>query len=667
MNKINNETNLESKNDMIYFNNQYTDFCSRVTDCTPDSDHRINYIYGLDTSDRLHLDIIPGVLKLSSKNYKSTDTKGYIMKEFEPAFGYLPTFMVKTNKIKDYIDKFVIVRIIHRVINKKRSITGTVEQYIGNVGDVMIEKELCKIMSTCHWSRKYDRLLHGLSFEPSEGPSFESSIRTNDNLNLELEKIGITFDDLTPKRLDLTSNNIYTVSVDPLGSKDIDDAISIEILDQFNVLIGIHIADPSSYVIEGSLIDIEVSKRIESIYLLDQTIHMFPEYLSTNIFSLSNGKINRGFSVILNLRLTEQKVWTIINKIVTKTNVMIDRNMTYDEFQSEYQSNNKMLTMYQIGHDLYRKSIDINHQSIDINEYSSKKMIEIFMVQANLTVGEKMIELMTSYGMTSNEYPSLIRSQKTNDLSLQGDYLNSIINPQDYPKLIEDHHKLKMQSAELRFYNFNSISDAKTDDVNSHAHLGLKLYTHFTSPIRRYSDILVHRIMWNLLNFSTTPTMTFNLKIIGGSNDYSPGNESNRLHQMFMMNHFKKFYKQIYQLEREIKMTHLIIESISPDLTNRILDLEGTILDITYNNNKLEKVRIQCKKIISSTNDPTNDSMDNSIAIRSLFSHIKDSLHTITITDSINEEKIEQLKLFNTVQYKVCFLARDVRKIRSYF
>ena len=94
---MDNTTN-ETKRSMIYFNNQYTNFCDCANET--DAEHRVNYIYSLDTFDRLHVEIIPGVLKLSSKNFKSTDTKGYIMKEFEPAFGYLPTFMVKTNKIK---------------------------------------------------------------------------------------------------------------------------------------------------------------------------------------------------------------------------------------------------------------------------------------------------------------------------------------------------------------------------------------------------------------------------------------------------------------------------------------------------------------------------------------------------------------------------------------
>src|SRR5271169_703148 len=74
-----------------------------VNDNANDKNTSGSPLYSLDSTGTLHLDIIPGVLKLSSKRVNTTSTKGYIMKEFEPAFGYLPTFMVKTNKIRDFI------------------------------------------------------------------------------------------------------------------------------------------------------------------------------------------------------------------------------------------------------------------------------------------------------------------------------------------------------------------------------------------------------------------------------------------------------------------------------------------------------------------------------------------------------------------------------------
>src|SRR5205814_9449168 len=94
--------------------------------------------------------------------------------------------------------------------------------------------------------------------------------------------------------------------------------------------------------------------------------------------------------------------------------------------------------------------------------------------------------------------------------------------------LIDEHIKLKMESAEIRFYNRTAGKN-----VNSHHALGLSLYTHFSSPIRRYSDILVHRIMWNLLNPST---ITFTLEKIKWNEEHNTYN----LHEIFLMNHYKK-------------------------------------------------------------------------------------------------------------------------------
>ena len=601
----------------IMYGNKMTNFNDHEFPTTQSS------LYSLDTDERLHLVLIPGILKLSSKQFKTTKTNGYIMKEFESAFGYLPTFMVKTNKLKDYIDKYVIVRVSHiyDMVTKHRSITGVIDRYIGDVGNEMTEKELCKIISTAHWSRnKIDK-----------NPCFNDS-KYNESIRLiEFQKIGITFEDQTPIRYDMSENvDILTVSVDPDGSKDIDDAISIECMDGVNIRIGIHISDPSSWVIEGSDIDQEVAKRTESVYLRDQTFHMFPEYLSTSIFSLVSNRINRAFSVLL--ELSNDKVsgeWSIVKKTVTKTFLRIDRNMTYDQFQTEQMTNSKMRLMYTVGNYMYNKFL--NPQQLV--PYDSKKMIEIFMVLANCIVAEQMVYICSVTGL--NTYPILIRSQKPSGYVFEHREMKE-------PRLIDEHVKLHMLSAEIRYYSRTTQNNEKVDDSNNKHHsLGLNLYTHFTSPIRRYSDILVHRIMWNLLTHAhENHPHKFKLTCL----------EHNDLHQIFCMNHYKQFYKRVYSLENDIKITHNYINSVGKDLMNRVHELHGIIIDIISDHVHKIKIKIKC---LGMYGDPefTNDLFQNTI-------------HTLTI--STEQHMINGFELFKPVGYKVCYLARDVRKIRAF-
>ena len=581
---------------MIYYRDHYTNFCDQNEPGTGN-----DTLYSLDLEGNIHLDLIPGVLKLSSKQFKTTETNGYTMKEFEPAFGILPTFMVKTNKIKDNTDKYVIVKIKHTL----SKITGTIDRYIGNVGDMDSEKELCKIMSTCHWSKKIDRM----------------------NLN----EIGIVHNDLTPERLDLTlRSNIMTVSVDPQGSCDIDDAISVEKKTDNHYQIGIHIADPTSYIIEDSILDREVAKRSESVYLMSQTFHMFPIKLSTELFSLSQGHtVSRAFSVILDIE--RQGIgWDVTNQLVTKTLVRVDKNMSYEQFQNQYLQYQDLKTMYEIGEYLYKQKQTETLDNNKIIQYDSKKMIEIWMILANSMVAEKMIELSDEKELSN----VLIRSQQVNDYV----YDTSTIQNID-PMFINEHCKLKMNRGELRFYSDKGTS-------NKHHGLNLDTYTHFTSPIRRYSDILVHRLLYNLITRTGTRTGTRTLTDNDKFKISALTSKEQRLHQIFIMNHYKKYYKQISQLERDIVITHHILINQGVDPMNRIVCVPGVVLDIIDLKSLGKKMIIKCLDTMESQ-DP-------------LCKYFKNTIHTLRVTENID------IKLFDTLQFKICFLRRDVRKMRAY-
>lgn len=551
--------------------------------------------------------LIPGVLKLSSKSFKTlspskSNSKGYIMKEFESLFNIFPKFMVKTNKLKDYVDKYVIINVHKNDSTNGETIYGTVEKYIGDVGDIQTETLLCQYISVCNWSRKIDNL-------------FKSSIIP--------VNIGISDNDLTPIRVDLSViNDNYVVSIDPDGCQDIDDAISVCQKTPTITTIGIHIADPSSYVIEFSDLDKEISKRIESVYLENTTYHMFPTILSTDVFSLKKNKLSRTFSVEIDIQKTENE-WKIMNTQINKCLIKIHDNVTYDEFQQKINIHEQSKKIYEIGEYFYRKFLDPEN----VTNYDSKKMVEIFMVLANSIVAEKMIQL------KNNNTPIILRSQKISDYKFDKTLAIS-------ENLINEHLKLKNKKAQLVLYDQKEISQ----ESYFHAGLGLNLYTHFTSPIRRYSDILVHRILYNLI----TKTETF--KITLGDNITK---------QIDIMNFYKKYYRNISQLEEDIMLSHQIIKTIGESPLDRIIYLEGMILDIseidTSNRHALHDkkivLRVKCKNII------------DDIEMESIKDKIISKIHTINVTTDIENR---EFKLFEMINYKMCFLKNDIRKIRTY-
>jgi hypothetical protein len=665
---------IMSKNE-IYYHNKFTNFMND-NDYQDDTTEKIR-LYSLDTGGLLHLNLVSGILKLSSKSFKTIPSSkgGYIMKVFNPIFNTLPPFMVKTNRIKDYIDKYVVVK-VSRSLDKLTgtySLIGTIDRYIGDVGNIIAEKNLCQIISTCHWCRRIDKMIKSVSL------SSLSLTYPNINMNLNIfaesnmkivpliwKDIGVSVCDLTPDRRNMCNRiNMYTVSVDPDGCEDIDDAISIEIFSQTgepidSVEIGVHISDPSSYLIEGSDLDREISNRTESVYLNDITHHMFPQELSTNLFSLKQNKTNRAFSVMIKMKHIDG-IWHDTNHCITKTTININNNTSYDRFQSIIDNDKiqniqscedvkHMRMIYDIGHNLYTQYLDPKKTTT----YSSKKMIELFMVLANCKVAEEMVRLSE---LRESIFPIIIRSQKASTYILNNmdfDNNENQYNNNMMDLLLSEHIKLHTTTAELRYYNRESYHS------NRHSSLNLDMYTHFTSPIRRYSDILVHRIMYNLINKNTfkLDCLFDKLNTIG-------------INVMFRMNHYKKFYKHVSHLEKEIQFVRHIIDTIGYCPTDRIIYLCGIVLDISVSNSKSFKtltdeiitLRVKCIGISDCDPDMSklNITLHNS-------GYLNNSIHTIKITNDIEEYMSIKNKItfFQKIDYKMCFLTHDMRKIRTY-
>lgn len=333
--------------------------------------------------------------------------------------------------------------------------------------------------------------------------------------------------DITPKEVARREDfrKITTFTIDPRDAKDFDDALSIRQLANGNWEVGVHIADVTHYVQPNSIIDKEARKRATSVYLVDRTIPMLPEHLSNGICSLRPNEEKLTFSAIFELDSKAR----VVNSRVGRTVICSDRRFTYEEAQEiidkgkgDYARELKLLNGF--AHELRRRrmengavdfdrtevrfEIDDKGFPIDIYFKESKdahKLIEEFMLLANITVAE----LIGKTGKGKKAKTFVYRVHDTPDaekleglariaanfgfkLKTEGSVkdMNKSLN-----KLLHD-VKGRGEENMLTILAMRSMAKAKYSIDNiGHYGLALPYYTHFTSPIRRYPDMMVHRLL----------------------------------------------------------------------------------------------------------------------------------------------------------------------------
>jgi len=326
------------------------------------------------------------------------------------------------------------------------------------------------------------------------------------------------------KRKDL--RDVLTLGIDPEDSKDADDTISIEWINN-DCFVSINIADVSYYVQEGSEIDKEAYKRGNSVYLVDRCIPMLPEKLSNNICSLKSGSDKLAFTVTFKI-----KNGKVIDKWFGKTIINVNKDYTYEEAQEVIENgirekfnltDNAILELNTIAKQLreervknnflsiikqeIRFKLDENNKPIDVLFKTSKdsnKLIEEFMLLANKEVAKFIKEKSSICINRAHEEPERIKLEELKSFINQFNYTLDITGDSDEIKV--ELNKLLKNSFNTPEYDMISNLITKiqqkafytTKDV-SHFGLGFDDYSHFTSPIRRYSDILIHRILCMLI------------------------------------------------------------------------------------------------------------------------------------------------------------------------
>lgn len=326
-----------------------------------------------------------------------------------------------------------------------------------------------------------------------------------------------------PKRRDI--RGITTMTIDPHDAKDFDDALSVQTLENGNLEVGIHIADVSHYVKAGEPLDIEARERGTSVYLVDRVIPMLPEVLSNDLCSLRPNEDRLAFSAMFELNADGG----IENAWYGQTIIHSDKRFSYEDAQTvlDEQSGdyleelNKLMETSRI---LRRKrysngaiafeqpevKFELDERGAPIRAYKKHRtetmmMIEDYMLLANREVAafinakakSQNRDLAFVYRIHDVPNPDKIEELATfvHALGYEFETKKGIVNAKDINQLMKEVEG-KPEEALIKTASIRSMAKAVYSTKNiGHFGLAFKYYTHFTSPIRRYPDLMAHRML----------------------------------------------------------------------------------------------------------------------------------------------------------------------------
>ena len=366
---------------------------------------------------------------------------------------------------------------------------------------------------------------------PGEHQAEINSILAEYNLNNKFDKhiedtaknisSKITFEEIKKRR---DFRKITTFTIDPYDAKDFDDALSIKQLKNGNWEIGIHIADVSHYINENDNIDKEAQERATSVYLVDRVIPMLPEVLSNNLCSLRPHEEKLCFSTVFELNEKAE----ICNEWFGKTVILSDHRFTYEDAQNiiinkkgiyveellklDYLAKilrNDRIKNGAISFERLETKFKINEEGIPVSIYfkeskDAHKLIEEFMLLANRRVAEYIGKKSLTFVYRIHDSPD---PEKLDVLSVFLKKFGYNIQTENRKTIAQSMNKvlkdIKGTQEENMIETLSIRTMAKavyTTENIGHYGLGFNNYTHFTSPIRRYPDIMVHRLLKHYLD-----------------------------------------------------------------------------------------------------------------------------------------------------------------------
>ena len=410
----------------------------------------------------------------------------------------------------------VLAKII-RWDDPKKAPEGEVVKILGNKGENNVEMESIVL------EKGFD-----IEFPFEVEREAEATAKNEKNLSEEIKK-----------RRDF--RDTLTFTIDPVDAKDFDDAISLKKIADDKYEIGVHIADVSHYVKEGTSMNTEARKRGFSVYLVDRTIPMLPEILSNDICSLNPMEEKLSFSAVFTL----DKNGHISERWFGKTTIKSDKRFSYEEAQETLDAksgehfealNTLNLIAKKLREEKFKKgAIDFEQDEVkfELDEngkplrifikkrLDTHKLVEEFMLLANKEVAEFIFK--ANRKMRKDD-PFIYRIHDVPDrekiaqlsiflkaLGYEMELKENNLTAKDLQmlfKLIEG----KAEESMIKTAAIRSMSKAVYSTKNiGHFGLAFEYYTHFTSPIRRYADLLVHRLLEKHLQDKTIPKHEWNL------------------------------------------------------------------------------------------------------------------------------------------------------------
>lgn len=434
------------------------------------------------------------------------DGKDFALKATDPRM-YVKILIPKNKTNGAKVGDKIFVKIT-KWTDMQREPLGQVKKVLGSVGDNEAEMQ---------------GIILERGFESSFPPSVDAEAKKMKGVPISEKEIA--------NRRDM--RNITTFTIDPEDAKDFDDALSFKKLSSGNFEVGIHIADVSHYVRPGSILDKEALDRATSVYLVDRTIPMLPEVISNDLCSLNPNEDKLTMSAIfeIDIRGDIQKQWfgkTIINSnkrfsYEGAQKVLDDKS---GEFFEELDTLNKIAKSLNAKRikdgailmetDEVKFKLDKNGKPISVfikTRGDTNKLIEEFMLLANRRVAK--------FGSKTSNNKDRVFIYRVHDepnkekietlieyLKLLGFNLKShkgVVKPEEFNRLFQELEERperdSIQSSVIR-----SMQKAMYSTKNiGHYGLAFEFYTHFTSPIRRYPDIIAHRLLLDYLNGKKIP------------------------------------------------------------------------------------------------------------------------------------------------------------------
>ena len=455
--------------------------------------------------------IIINIVERVNKNivgiYEDNKSFGFVLPEDKRIQNDI--FISKKDRNGAKKGQIVMVEITRWPDGKRKNPEGKVVEILGRPGDKGIDIDII--------IRKYNL--------PED---FPPSVL---NSSLDIEDF-ITEDEIKG-RLDL--RNVKMVTIDGEDAKDLDDAVSIERLENGNFKLGVHIADVTHYVKEGSVIDKEAFKRATSVYLIDRVIPMLPKKLSNGICSL-NPKVDR---LTLSCIMEVNRQGKVVNHTIAQSVIKTNERMTYTDVTKILRDNDvELIERYKDLVDdfkameelckilrkkrLDRGAIDFDFEEckiildekgkpIDIKPYEraiANRMIEEFMLLANETVAEHMEKLKVPFVYRIHENPNAEKLEKFKAFIYNLGYNDITWGEEVNPKALQrvlDKFKGENEETIISTLLLRSMMQARySPECAGHFGLAADYYCHFTSPIRRYPDLQIHRIIKEYLNKELT-------------------------------------------------------------------------------------------------------------------------------------------------------------------